>query len=179
MQPLVSIIIPVYNGADYMQEAIDSALAQTYSNIEILVINDGSKDDGQTDKIARSYGERIRYIPKTNGGVATALNTGINEMKGKYFSWLSHDDAYYPEKITQQVEFLNTLPDKNVILYGGVEIIDSQSQHLRFEAFYQVEKEKFPFVLLTDFIFNGCTMLIPKECLTEHRFDTELFRRTR
>ena len=57
-KPKVSIIIPIYNGADYMKEAIDSALAQTYDNLEILVINDGSKDDGATDKIARSYGDK-------------------------------------------------------------------------------------------------------------------------
>ena len=101
--PLVSIVIPVYNGADYMREAIDSALNQTYPNIEVLVINDGSRDDGKTDAIAREYGDRIRYIAKENGGVSTALNTGIREMKGEFFSWLSHDDVYAPEKVEIQM----------------------------------------------------------------------------
>ena len=68
MKPLVSIIIPVYNGENYLQQAIDSALAQTYGNLEILVINDGSTDEGRTEQIALSYGDKIRYISKENGG---------------------------------------------------------------------------------------------------------------
>ena len=70
----ISIIIPVYNGANYLRNAIDSALEQTYDNCEVLVINDGSSDDGATERIAAEYGERIRYFYKENGGVATALN---------------------------------------------------------------------------------------------------------
>ena len=69
---LVSIVIPVYNGANYLSEAIDSALAQTYKNIEIIVVNDGSKDDGATEKVALSYGDKIRYFHKENGGVSSA-----------------------------------------------------------------------------------------------------------
>lgn len=85
MDPLVSIIIPVYNGSNYMREAIDSALAQTYSNIEIIVVNDGSNDDGETRNIALSYGDKIRYFEKENGGVSTALNLGIKNMGGIFF----------------------------------------------------------------------------------------------
>ena len=58
--PLVSIVIPVYNGSNYMQEAIDSALNQTYLNVEVIVVNDGSSDGGKTDSIAKSYGDKIR-----------------------------------------------------------------------------------------------------------------------
>ncbi len=65
--PLVSIVIPVYNGSNYLREAIDSALAQIYRNIEVLVINDGSRDDGKTEAVALSYGDRIRYFAKENG----------------------------------------------------------------------------------------------------------------
>ena len=106
MNPKVSIIIPVYNGANYVAEAIDSALAQTYKNIEIIVVNDGSRDDGATEKVVLSYGDKIKYIAKENGGVSTALNRGIAEMTGEYFSWLSHDDAYTPEKIENQVALI-------------------------------------------------------------------------
>ena len=110
--PLVSIVIPVYNGANFLKEAIESALAQTYANIEILVVNDGSTDEGKTRNIALSYGDKIRYFEKVNGGVSSALNLGIKEMKGEYFSWLSHDDVYFPKKIETQIKFLedNQLP---------------------------------------------------------------------
>ena len=107
--PLVSIIIPVYNGSNYLSQAIDSALAQTYKNIEIIVVNDGSKDDGATEKIALSYGDKIRYYAKENGGVSSALNYGIEKMKGEYFSWLSHDDKYTPSKIEDQMSLRKNL----------------------------------------------------------------------
>ena len=104
--PLVSIVIPVYNGENYVREAIDSALAQTYENKEIIVVNDGSNDNGATRNIALSYGDRIRYYEKENGGVSSALNFGIAKMRGDYFSWLSHDDVYYPQKVEKQVALL-------------------------------------------------------------------------
>jgi glycosyltransferase involved in cell wall biosynthesis len=107
--PKVSIVVPVYNGADYLHEAIDSAFAQTYPNIEVVVVNDGSKDDGQTERIALSYGEALRYFCKPNGGVASALNRGIAEMSGEFFSWLSHDDLYTKDKIATIQSLLQTL----------------------------------------------------------------------
>src|SRR4051812_20505544 len=102
--PLVSIIVPVYNGANYVGEAIQSALAQTYPNIEVLVVDDGSTDGGATRAVIDSFGDRIRSISQPNGGVASALNTGITHMRGSFFSWLSHDDLYRPEKVSRQVE---------------------------------------------------------------------------
>ncbi len=101
--PFVSIVIPVYNGANYLREAIESALGQTYPDVEVIVVNDGSNDGGKTRDVALSFGNRIRYLEKTNGGVATALNLGVREMRGELFAWLSHDDVYYPEKIARQV----------------------------------------------------------------------------
>lgn len=118
MDPLVSIVIPVYNGANYMREAIDSALAQTYSNIEIIVVNDGSNDGGATHDIAKSYGDKIRYFEKPNGGVSTALNMAIQNMHGEYFSWLSHDDLYLPNKIQTQIDALRKAGDMTRIVGG-------------------------------------------------------------
>lgn len=92
--PKVSIVIPVFNGSDYLDKAIQSALNQSYQNVEIIVVNDGSNDGGKTAEIAKSYGDNIRYIEKENGGVSSALNRGIEAMTGEYFSWLSHDDEY-------------------------------------------------------------------------------------
>ena len=114
----VSIVIPVFNGADYLREAIDSALAQTYQNAEIIIINDGSNDNGATENIALSYGDRIRYFSKENGGVASALNLAIKKMTGEYFSWLSHDDLYFANKVEAQIKALDQMQDKRVVLYS-------------------------------------------------------------
>ncbi len=168
-EPLVSIIIPVYNGADYMREAIDSALAQTYKNIEIIVVNDGSKDDGETDRVALSYGDKIRYIHKENGGVSTALNEGIRNMKGEYFSWLSHDDAYRPDKIENQIELLSKYEDKHMIVKCSTEFIGPDSQPITSKKSKVPEKakvlnwEKALTRMLSVGSYNGCTLLIHRD----------------
>src|SRR5690606_15704202 len=123
--PKISIVIPVYNGTNYMREAIDSALAQSYDNKEIIVINDGSNDNGKTLALAQTYGNKIRLSDKPNGGVASALNTGIESATGEYISWLSHDDVYPADKLEKQVTYLNTIDDKKTILFGDYAIIDS------------------------------------------------------
>jgi glycosyltransferase involved in cell wall biosynthesis len=165
MVPKVSIIIPVYNGSNYLREAIDSALAQTYLNIEILVINDGSDDMGQTETIAKSYGDQIRYYLKPNGGVASALNMGIDRMDGEYFSWLSHDDIYMPEKVANEVKALTGVKDKTTIIAEGYQVIDSTSKSLypvNLHTLYPKSKlHDGLFVLLRGGI-NGCCMLIHK-----------------
>ncbi|HEY5586304.1 MAG TPA: glycosyltransferase [Ruminiclostridium sp.] len=162
--PKVSIIIPVFNGANYMREAIDSALLQTYNNIEVLVINDGSNDEGATDTIARSYGDKIRYFCKENGGVATSLNLGIEKMEGEYFSWLSHDDLYKPEKVEKQIAHLQSL-EHNTILYSGYELMDESSKTYatidHSEIYLQKKLDVSLFPVLRG-LANGCTMLIHK-----------------
>lgn len=164
-QPKVSIVIPVYNGANYMRDAIDSALAQTYQNIEIIVVNDGSCDDGETEKVALSYGDRIRYYWKKNGGVATALNFGISKMTGEYFSWLSHDDMYTPDKIEMEVQWLAAQPDSTTIIVEGYQVVNASGQymytvnlHHQYPA-HQLEKPLF--AVLRGGV-NGCALLIHK-----------------
>ncbi|ARD86691.1 glycosyltransferase [Rickettsia bellii] len=162
--PLVSIIIPVYNGAIYMREAIDSALAQTYKNIEVIVVNDGSKDSGETEAIALSYGDKIRYFHKENGGCGSALNYGIKNMKGKYFSWLSHDDLYYPNKVEHQINILNKLNNKNTIIYGGYELVDKNGKflyHIRPDSVLTTDKLNISLLPLLRGLINGCSLLIP------------------
>lgn len=168
MEPLVSIIIPVYNGENYMREAIDSALAQTYKNIEVIVINDGSNDGGKTDEIAVSYGEKIRYFKKENGGVSSALNLGIEKMQGEYFSWLSHDDAYTSDKIQKSVEALKNCTDKNVLVYCRSVHIDKNSVPLKSKKNNTEGESKFISweeglrELFEVGAYGGCNFLIPK-----------------
>jgi glycosyltransferase involved in cell wall biosynthesis len=164
--PLVSIVIPVYNGSNFLSEAIDSALAQTYQNLEIIVVNDGSSDD--TENIALSYGNKIRYIAKKNGGTSTALNLGIENMRGEYFSWLSHDDLYYPQKIARAVEELSKLENKDTIIISD---LDGMTDYTRTfpTALYQAHRDAYPkrnSSYLYPVIYNkthGCTHLFSKK----------------
>ena len=170
-KPLVSIVIPVYNGSDYLRECIDSALAQTYPHIEILVVNDGSTDGGATEEIALSYGDRIRYFRKENGGVSSALNLGIRHMNGEYFSWLSHDDLYVPEKVAVQVEEVMRFPGETIMAVCQAGQINSRSQSIRGAKPLPLATGRVIHAdeALKEYLrlgqFNGCALLIPRTVL--------------
>lgn len=172
--PLVSIIIPVYNGSNYLEEAIESALNQTYENIEVIVVNDGSTDNGETEKIALKYSARIKYFYKPNGGVSSALNLGIKNMQGKYFSWLSHDDKYYPTKIEDHVKILELLNDEKCVILSKSVQIDKNSKIIRrkkYDNFYKKDrfltsKEALKAILKRG-SFSGCAFLVPRQVFDE------------
>lgn len=107
--PLVSVIIPTYNRANLVVRAIDSVLSQTYKNIEIIVVDDGSKDN--TKEVLAFYKDKIRYFYKENGGEASARNCGIERVKGDYIALLDSDDLWYPEKVEKQIQKLLSAPD--------------------------------------------------------------------
>ena len=177
VNPKVSIIIPVYNGANFLKHAIDSALNQTYINLEILVVNDGSSDKGQTEKIAKSYGKKIKYIYKENGGVSSALNLAIEKMTGDYFSWLSHDDTYEPKKVEAEIDYLRDkgLLYKKAIVYSDYYLIDVRGRVLSRAIKNHEELENKPEYALLKGNINGLSLLIPKTAFDEHGgFDTTL-----
>ena len=165
-KPLVSIVIPVYNGSNYMREAIESALNQTYENCEVIVVNDGSTDNGATEKIALSYGDKIRYIKKENGGVATAVNLGIQNMKGEYFSWLSHDDLFLPDKIEKQMQavfdndFHKTIVHGNFIFWN---MNDNKKKEVNLLDIYEKEQLEHSCFAPVFLAIHGSTVLIKKE----------------
>lgn len=100
--PLVSIIIPFYSRVDWLKEAIESVLDQTYTNYEILVINDGSKEN--MDEFLREYGEKIIYIKKENSGPSSARNVGIKNANGDYIAFLDSDDLWAKDKLEYQLD---------------------------------------------------------------------------
>ena len=176
-RPKVSIVIPAYNASNYLAEAIDSALAQTYPNIEIIVVNDGSKDDGATERIALSYGDKIRYFHKENGGSSSALNMGIANMTGEWFSWLSHDDLYVPHKVEIQIAYLNSLSlSENElyrqVLFSACDHIDGEGKLIRSvkkksSLAMQKKVSSFPgneYLVAepTEYTFYGCSCLVHK-----------------
>ncbi|MBF4990618.1 glycosyltransferase [Methylophilus sp. QUAN] len=177
-KPKVSIVIPVYNGEDYLKQAIESALEQTYQNIEILVINDGSTDNGETDRIAKSYGSNIRYLYKENGGVASALNLAIREMQGEYFSWLSHDDLYSKDKVEKQILALANLAEKNVVIYSNYSVFTDDLEKASPVQLSGVRPESFRYWITIENRLHGCTLLIPKQAFDKVGVFNESLRTT-
>lgn len=176
--PLVSIVIPVYNGSNYMSEAIDSALAQTYNNIEIIVVNDGSKDN--SEEIAKSYGDKIRYFAKENGGVSTALNLGIRNMCGEYFSWLSHDDLYTPDKIEKNIAALMG-KDKARIVYSDYDSVDEKGRYIgtvSAKKLHRAADYEFGLFPIIRGLIHGCSLLIHRSQLEKYGIFDESLRTT-
>lgn len=170
MQLKVTIVIPVYNGSDYLAQAIESALAQTYRNIEVLVIDDGSTDQGATQRIAKRYEPKVRVLSKPNGGVASALNLAVREMSGEYFSWLSHDDLYVPEKVAAQMASLAALPAeerRRTILYSDYAVFSSLPEDATPVSLAGVESEGFRYWLTLENRLHGCTLLVPRVAFEE------------
>lgn len=142
-KPMISVVIPVYNGANYLGEAIESVLNQTYKGYEIIVVNDGSEDNGKTRDVALSYGRNIRYFEKKNGGVASALNFGIRQMQGDYFAWLSHDDVFCENKLEDQLQAIFASGKEAAIAMGNYCLCNqdfTESINTEFDRFYPLEQ---------------------------------------
>ena len=121
--PLVTVIIPVYNGEEFLRGSIESVLAQDYSPFEVIVVDDGS-NDGTAD-IARSF-EDVRYIYRENGGVGQAKNTGIEAARGELYANIDADDTMPPWKLKVQVEHLRAHPHVTAAL-GRQEWVNAPS----------------------------------------------------
>lgn len=164
IKPTVSVIIPVYNGSNFLSEAIDSILAQTYTNFEIIVVDDGSTDD--TWKIIQSYDDKIRGIHKANGGVASALNCGIKNMRGKYFAWLSHDDLWLADKLEKQINFLKVNPQYK-ICYSDFFIIASSGTILKSVNSPWYPRQKAIRELFKTGYIHGSSIIVEKTCFNK------------
>lgn len=114
--PLVSAVIPTYNYGHYVTEAVDSVLAQTYKNVEVIVVDDGSTDDTR-DRLA-VYGSRIRYIHQQNQGLSAARNTGIKAAGGPFVAFLDSDDLFHPRKLELQMRVFAARPELGLVATG-------------------------------------------------------------
>jgi len=106
MIPRISVIIPAYNRANYLTEAINSVLSQTYRNFELIVVNDGSQDN--TEEILKKYVGKIKYFYQENNGVSSARNKGIDNSKGEFLCFLDSDDLWEKKKLEKQIDYFNT-----------------------------------------------------------------------
>lgn len=110
---LVSVIIPAYNAAAYVAEAVDSVLAQDYPHVEVIVVNDGSKDN--TLDVLRGYGDRIRVVDQANAGPPRARNAGLAAVRGEFVAFLDADDIWLPTKLSAQVAHLRAHADVSTV----------------------------------------------------------------
>jgi glycosyltransferase involved in cell wall biosynthesis len=108
-QPLISCIVPVFNGQPYLTEALESIFQQTYRPIEVIVADDGSKDE--TAAVAASYGDRIRYVRQDNAGAPAARNLGMSIARGEFIAFLDADDLWHPEKLNRQIASFAACPE--------------------------------------------------------------------
>ena len=156
--PLFSIIVPVFNGEQYLAQALDSIKAQTFNNFEVLVVDDGSVNGTHMQSVVEHMqDERFRYLRKNNGGVSTALNLGISHARGEYFCWLSHDDMWAITKLEKQAAFL----DANTILCSNYKLIDSAGNFISQTNFHQSLDTSSGMNLITRGLIHGCSVVMP------------------
>lgn len=176
LNPRVSVVIPVYNGEKYISDAIESVFNQTYKNIEVIVVDDGSTDN--TAERIKLYLSRVKYLYQDNAGVANARNRGIQNSQGEFIAFLDHDDIWLPEKIERQVDyFLKNTQSKFVhtpvkyINHLG-EIIEPSGYWGKLEFNREVKNVKEIFM---HFAMLQSTMMIKKEIFDEIGLWNEAF----
>jgi glycosyltransferase involved in cell wall biosynthesis len=163
-QPLVSVILPVYNGSYYLREAIECMLGQTDTDFELIIIDDGSKDDSAN--IVSAYADpRIRFYSQQNRGLAATLNRGISVAKGRYIARQDQDDTSLPDRLLKQVNFLETHSE-----YGMVgtwaEIWEETKSTERFHK-HPADNLSLKFDLLFDNAFVHSSLMIRKTVFDE------------
>lgn len=175
-QPIVSVIIASYNCAPYIAETINSVLAQSMNDIEIIVIDDGSTD--ATPQIVNAFGVPVRLLTQPNAGVCVARNRGIREARGKYICVMDHDDYWFPDKLTRQVEMLERHPDVGVV-YSAFTLWHRDEQSHRFPDPVSLDQDIDPYEIdpeYTGWIYHqfliDCWMLTSSAMFRPEVFET-------
>jgi len=133
--PKVSVIIPAYNAARYIRDALESVLAQTFRDYEVIVVNDGSPDSPELEKVILKYQNRICYIKQENRGPAGARNTGISKARGEFLAFLDSDDMWLPDFLAEQLKFFAENPSLDMacadcVYFGNSELEGTSWQSL-------------------------------------------------
>lgn len=172
---LVSIIMPTFNRKALIFNAIDSVVAQTYSNWELIIVDDGSVD-GTAGAIAERYGNesRIKYLYQENQGQASARNNGIAASSGSYIAFLDSDNLWLPERLSEGVAILDESPDVG-LCYANVIFIDAEGQELHRNNMQRYSGHVFDKLLVDNFVSMN-TVLVRKKILPSNRPFNELNR---
>lgn len=179
--PIVSVIVPMYNVAQYITECIESVLAQTYPHFEIICVDDGCLDN--TVELLNKFNDpRIKLIRQTNKGLAAARNTGINAALGMYIALLDSDDYWAPKKLELHVKHLQFNPEVGVS-YSASLLVDENSRELGVGQFPKLKNVRPQDILCRNPVGNGSAAVIRRSALAEigvleliqHRFKVNYF----
>jgi glycosyltransferase involved in cell wall biosynthesis len=173
MTPLVSVVIPAYNSARTVGATITSVLAQTMTDVEVLVVDDGSTDG--TGEAARGiHDSRVRVLQQENGGVAAARNAGIHAASGEYVGLLDADDLWLPHKLERQLAVLRERPDVHAV-HSGTAWVDDDLRILRVRCCQPSSDVLLDTLMFRNMPHNMGTMLVERAMFTEMgMFDTSL-----
>lgn len=162
MTPRISIIIPAYNALRFLPQTVASALAQTWQDFELLVVDDGSTD-ATSAWVAQHPDARVQLIQQTNQGAATARNTGIAATRGAYIAFLDADDLWEPTKLEKQVECLEAQP-KVGLVHTAIRYIDENNREINRELGTQGDGDVWKEVVVYNPVRCGSTPLIRRAC---------------
>ncbi|HAX78648.1 MAG TPA: glycosyl transferase family 2 [Cyanobacteria bacterium UBA11372] len=167
---LVSVIIPAYNAEKFIERTLKSVLSQTYKNIEVLVVDDGSQDrTGEIVKSIAAQDQRVILLQQSNSGVATARNLAIQKSKGEFIAPIDADDIWYPQNIEKQVQcILKSESSVGLVYSWSVDIDEADSPIGEFRA-SRIEGEVYTTLLCHDFIANASSVLIRRSCFDKVR----------
>lgn len=168
--PLVSVLLPSYNHEGYVEEAILSVINQTYSNIQLIVVDDGSTDRSPEIISRLQYLYGFEYYHQSNQGLISTLNTLGEKAKGKYISLFSSDDVYHENKIDVLVKYLENNPEYSMV-YSKIALMDSDSNIFKYIDEDYKEGDVFFSLLCGEFFINGLSALVKKEVYEKYTRD--------
>ena len=176
MNPIISVIIPVYNTRDILIDTVDSIIKQTFEDFELILIDDGSENySNKLCDIIAKKDKRIRVIHKENGGVCEARNVGLEVARGKYITFCDHDDLYYPE--TLKVEYEEAIKANADMVIVGVKNVLKESETISGTQFIYVDEEvrsHFLDILTLKCLNNVWNVLYKRDLIENIKFDTNL-----
>ena len=161
--PLISVIVPVYNGEKTIRETIESVFNQSFSDFEIIVINDGSQDS-TLDVLASIQDPRLKVFSYPNSGVSASRNRGFSHTVGEFIAFLDADDLWTPNKLEAQLAALQDNPNA-AVAYSWTDFIDETSQFLRPGPHFTISGDVYAELLRGNFLANGSNPLIRRQAL--------------
>jgi glycosyltransferase involved in cell wall biosynthesis len=174
---MVSVVIPVYNSANTIAEALNSVLNQTFSKYEIIIVNDGSTDTVPLKRALEPFRERIHYVEQENQGPSGARNTGILAARGKYIAFLDSDDRWLPGHLASQLEILEARPSLALVYADAVLTVDDIPVRTYFESCPQIRPVTFESLVKEESsVITSAVVALREALITAGMFDNQ-FRR--